>query len=49
MLDESEWVKNEIYRLLNKRDKEGFEELTDRMQESASNEKYVTDLRAYVL
>ena len=49
MLDESEWVKSEIYRLLNKRDKEGFEKLTSRMQESASNEKYVTDLRAYVL
>ena len=49
MLDDSEWVKNEIYHLLNKRDKASFEELTERMSASASNEKYVEELRTYVL
>jgi len=49
MLDDSEWVKSEIYHLLYKRDKAGFDELTERMLESASKEKYVIDLRTYVL
>ena len=49
MLDESGWVKKELYRLLYKRDKKGFDELTDRMLESASNQKYVTDLKTYVM
>lgn len=49
MLDDSEWVKSEIYRLLYKRNKAGFDELTKRMLESAAKEKYVIDLRTYVL
>lgn len=49
MLDDYEWVKSEIYHLINKRDKEGFDELTSRMLESASKTKYIEDLRTYVL
>ena len=49
MMDDSEWVKAELYHLLYKRDKDGFERLTERMLESAAKEKYINDLRTYVL
>ena len=49
MMDDSKWVMAELYHLLYKRDKDGFERLTERMLESAAKEKYISELRTYVL
>ena len=49
MLDESELVKSEIYKMLYRRDKQGIKEYTDRMMASASNQKPIQDLQTFVL
>lgn len=49
MLDESELVKSEIYRMLYRREKQGIKEYTDRMMASASNQKPIQDLQTFVL
>ena len=49
MLDESELVKSELYRMLYKRDKQGIKEYTERMLESAAKQKPIQDLQTFVL
>lgn len=49
MLDESELVKSELYRMLYKRDKQEIKEYTERMIKSATNQKPIQDLQTFVL
>lgn len=49
MLDEKDMVKSELYRMLYKRDKKGIKEYTNRMMESAKNQKPIQDLQTFVM
>lgn len=49
MLDESSLARSELYRMLHKRDKQGIKEYTDRMMESAENQKPIQDLQTFVM
>ncbi len=49
MLDERDDAKAEIYRLIYKRDKQGFIEYTDRMLASANNQEPIQDLQTFVI
>lgn len=48
MLDEKELVKSELWHLLYKRSKDGFQEYTEELSSVAENTKPVTDLQSYV-
>jgi len=49
MLDEADFCKREIYRMLNGNHRKEFTEYTDRMAESAENEAVVLEMGTYVL
>ena len=49
MLDDRDNVKSEIYRLLYKRDKQGFLDYTECMLASANNQEPIQDLQTFVL
>lgn len=49
MLDEGSLVKEQLYRMLYKRDKQGIKEYTQRMMDSAKNPKAIQDLQTFVL